>query len=175
MVSVLGKEVYALRSHAMGEVSKSGSKWISVNTLEDQLVKGLTAKMVRVENAYLKLDILTKEVNCETMFTKELTELLAENPNWANTKLSKLSKACHLIKKEYNKSRLSFAEDLQIEERIMCTPKAKGKIPANILKLAKQAKENYSEALTATFQYKRWDKSNKSLSQTINLIVGNFK
>lgn len=175
MVSVLGKEVYALRSHARGEASRSGGKWISVNTLEDQLVKGLTAKMVRAENAYLKSDILTKEVNCETMFTKELTELLAENPNWANTKLSKLSKACRLIKEEYNKSRLSFAEDLQIEERIMCTPKAKGKIPENILKLAKQAKENYSEALTATFKYERWDKSNKSLSQTINLIVGNFK
>jgi hypothetical protein len=54
-------------------------------------------------------------------------------------------------------------------------PTSKAKVDKSIVKLANQAEDNYGEALESSYSYRSWDRNRKNLTQTINLIIGNFK
>jgi len=177
LISVLNIKVHALRSHAQMAVSKSNSKWISVHKLEDQLIKGLKAKLKRANDAESKYYEITKELECNPLFTKEFNDIITHinDPEWNKSKLVKLSIACNSIQVEYNESRLTSSESYQISKKDIKIPTSKAKVNTSIMKLAKHAEDNYAEALTTSFNWKSWDKERKSMKQTINLIIGNFK
>ena len=177
LISVLNIKVHALRSHAQMAVSKSNSKWISVHKLEDQLIKGLKAKLKRANDAESKYYEITKELECNPLFNKEFNDIITHinDPEWNKSKLVKLSIACNSIQVEYNESRLTLSESYQISKKDIKIPTSKAKVNTSIMKLAKHAEDNYAEALTTSFNWKSWDKERKSMKQTINLIIGNFK
>ena len=175
LTSVLGLEIYALRSHAQGAVSKSNGKWISVHKLEDKLIKGLKDKLKIANNAESKNNEIKKEIPCGPLFDKRLNEIIVDNPKWCNSKLEKLSNACYLIQKEFDESRLTMSESYLVSIYNIEVPTSKAKVNTNIMKLVKHAEDNYAEALEYAFYDRSWQKDRKSLKQTINLIVGNFK
>ena len=175
LTSVLGLEIYALRSHAQGAVSKSNGKWISVHKLEDKLIKGLRDKLKIANNAESKNNEIKKEIPCGPLFDKRLNEIIVDNPKWCNSKLEKLSNACYLIQKEFDESRLTMSESYLVSIYNIEVPTSKAKVNTNIMKLVKHAEDNYAEALEYAFYDRSWQKDRKSLKQTINLIVGNFK
>ena len=175
LISVLGIEVHALRSHAQMAVSKSNSKWISVHKLEDQLIKGLKAKLKRANDAESKHNEITKELECSPLFDKGFHDLIINDPKWNKSKLVKLSIACNSIQVEFEKSRLTMSESYQITTKDIKVPTSKAKVNTSIMTLAKHAEDNYAEALTNAFHHRSWDKERKSMKQTINLIIGNFK
>ena len=175
LTSVLGLEIYALRSHAQGAVSKSNGKWISVHKLEDKLIKGLRDKLKIANNAESKNNEIKKEIPCGPLFDKRLNEIIVDNPQWCNSKLEKLSNACYLIQKEFDESRLTMSESYLVSIYNIEVPTSKAKVNTNIMKLVKHAEDNYAEALEYAFYDRSWQKDRKSLKQTINLIVGNFK
>ena len=179
LTSVLGLEIYALRSYAQMAVSKSAAyksgKWVSAHKLEDKLIKGLKDKLKIANNAESKHDEIKEEIPCGPLFDKRLNEIIVDNPKWCNSKLEKLSNACYLIQKEFDESRLTMSESYLITIYNIEVPTSKAKVNTSIMKLVKHAEDNYAEALEYAFYDRSWQKDRKSLKQTINLIVGNFK
>jgi len=179
LISVLGLEIYALRSYAQMAVSKSNAykngKWISVHTLEDKLIKGLKDKLKIANDAESKHDEIKKEIQCNPLFDKSLNEIIVNDPKWCKSKLGKLSNACYLIQKEFDESRLTMAESYLITTYDIKVPTSKDKVNTSIMKLVKHAEDNYAETLSSAFYDRSWQQDRKSLKQTINLIVGNFK
>ena len=179
LASVLGLEIYALRSYAQMAVSKSAAyksgKWVSAHKLEDKLIKGLKDKLKIANNAESKHNEIKKKIPCGPLFDKRLNEIIVDNPKWCNSKLEKLSNACYLIQKEFDESRLTMSESYLVTIYNMEVPTSKAKVNTSIMKLVKHAEDNYAEALEYAFYDRSWQKDRKSLKQTINLIVGNFK
>ena len=179
LTSVLGLEIYALRSYAQMAVAKSAAyksgKWVSVHNLEDKLIKGLGAKLKKANDAEAKYDEIKKVLNCSPLFSKQFNDIINHETKGYLCKLKKLSNACNLIQVEFDESRLTMSESYMISTKDIKVPTSKAKVNTSVMKLAKHAEDNYAEALTTTFHDRSWDKERKSLKQTINLIVGNFK
>ena len=177
--SVLGIDVYALRSYAQMAVSKSAAyksgKWVSAHKLEDKLIKSLRAKLKKANDAETKYDEIKEILKCTPLFTQEFNDLISHITKGYQTKIKKLSDACNSIQIEYNKSRLTMSESYMITTKDIKIPTSKAKVDKSIVKLAKQAEDNYGEALESAYHFRSWDRDRKNLTQTINLIIGNFK
>ena len=177
--SVLGLEVYALRSYAQMAVSKSAAyksgKWMSAHKLQDKLIKGLRDKLKKANDAEAQYDEIKEILKCNSLFNSDLNLSINNITKGYLCKLKKLSNACNSIQIEFNESRLTMSESYMISTLDIKVPTSKAKVNTSIMKLAKHAEDNYAEALTTTFHDRSWDKERKSLKQTINLIVGNFK
>jgi len=172
IINDLGKEVYALRSHAQMAVSKS-DKWTSVHKLEAELHKVLSTKLKESQDSIKKLEDISLVANCTALFDTNMVKV-SESIN-KNSKIAKLIKGCSLIQEDHDNKTLSFRQENVIRNLKIVVQPSKAKVPADLMRFAKQAKENYSESLSACFYYNRYSSEKPGLLQTLNLIVGNFK
>jgi len=168
----MGKQVYALRSHAQAAVSKS-SEWINITELDAEILKLMTKRVKEFSDAKAKLNQLSLAVDNSVFFEEALSDR-AEGTT-STSKVMKLITGCRKAQVEYNEtSPRGYHELLQINLSIP-EVESKATAPVNLMKLAVHAKENYAEALSSSHNYNRWNTSSPGFQQTLNLIVGNFK
>ena len=168
----MGKQVYALRSHAQAAVSKS-SEWINITELDAEILKLMTKRVKKFSDAKAKLNQLSLAVNNSVFFEKVLADRVAAMP--LTSKVMKLITGCRKAQAEYDETNpRGYHELLQINLSIP-EVESKATAPVNLMKLAVHAKENYAEALSSSHNYNRWNTSSPGFQQTLNLIIGNFK
>jgi len=168
----LGEQVYALRSHAQGAAVKD-SKWISINTLDSQVVKALTKRIKEFSDARTKLNQMSAELTTSVFFDKGFADK-AEGAD-PKSKVMRLLRGCRQYQGEYNTASLNtyhhkLKDSLELPDIL-----SKATAQVSLLKLATHAEENYAQALSNVYHYNRWDTTTNGLQQTLNLIIGNFK
>jgi hypothetical protein len=168
----MGKQVYALRSHAQGAVAKD-SKWLNISTLDADVLKLMTKRVKEFSDAKAKLNQLSLAVNNSVFFEKALADRVDEMP--LTSKVMKLITGCRKAQAEYDEtSPRGYHALLQINLSIPDVD-SKATVNVKLMKLAIHAKENYAEALSSSHNYNRWNTASPGFQQTLNLIIGNFK
>lgn len=172
LVNDLGKDVYALRSHAAKEAKLQG-ELTHVSALQPEVTKLLLKKLKNCDDASTKFSQLSGLLP-HGFFDNKLFERMETIDS--TTKVCKLVTACHDIHNEYKATSLP-TRYTKLKDSLKIKPKpSKAKVPAYIVKLAEHARVNYATALDDVFSYNRWaSKDSKGFSQTLNLIVGNYK
>jgi hypothetical protein len=172
IISVMGKEVFALRSEALKEVKES--KALKPITDLSKLVKKnliLSSK----ENLQTAVNYCTlEEILPCVFFGSNAHDVISCKPK---SKLKDLIIACNeAFVMRHKKNISTWQKRLTIDLDIKVKP-AKHKIPVRILKLAEHAKENYAELLQTASEpsYRYKADSSKALKQASELIIGQFK
>ena len=168
----MGKQVYALRSHAQAAVDKS-SKWADISVLDADVMKLMTKRFKDYTDAKAKLNQLSRAVDNSVFFEKSLTNRVADVP--VTSKVMKLITGCRKIHDDYDAVSLKGYHELLKINLSIPDFESKATTPVSLIKLAIHAKENYAEALSNSHNYNRWNSSNPGFQQTLNLIIGNFK
>jgi len=168
----MGKQVYALRSHAQSAISKS-DKWLNITTLDSEILKLMTKRVKDFSDAKAKLNQLSLAVNNNVFFDKALAER-AEGIR-TTTKVMKLIIGCRQAQALYDVNHLKQYHEILKANLGILDIESKATVPVNMMKLAIHAKENYAETLASSYYYNRWNTTNSGIQQTLNLIVGNFK
>ena len=168
----LGKQVYALRSHAQGAVTKS-DKWVNINTLNSVIVKVLTKRIKDFSDAEAKLKQVSLEVNESAFFDKSFEERSAGSD--PKSKVMKLISGCREYQEAYDLTLLKHHHHNLKDLFNIPDHKSKAIAKVSLMKLATHAKDNYAQALSNVYHYNRWNSDNKGFQQTLNLIIGNFK
>ena len=168
----LGKQVYALRSHAQSVVYKD-SKWISINTLKSQVTKALTKRIKDSKDTYARLSQLSTELNVTAFFDKNFED--KANGYEPKSKVMKLITGCREYQEAFNLSNLETYHHNLKDSLKLPDVESKETAKVSLMKLATHAKDNYAEALSNVYHYNRWNSDNKGFQQTLNLIIGNFK
>jgi hypothetical protein len=168
----LGKQVYALRSHAQGAVTKS-DKWVNINTLNSVIVKVLTKRIKDFSDAEAKLKQVSLEVNESAFFDKSFEERSAGSD--PKSKVMKLISGCREYQEAYDLTLLKDHHHNLKDLFNIPDHKSKAIAKVSLMKLATHAKDNYAQALSNVYHYNRWNSDNKGFQQTLNLIIGNFK
>jgi len=168
----MGKQVYALRSHAQAAVSKS-DKWLNITTLDAEVLKLMTKRVKDFSDAQAKLNQLSLAVNSRVFFEKTLAER-AEGAS-TTSKVMRLITGCRQYQEDYDLTSLRQYHEILKANLGIPDIDSKATATKTLMKLAIHAKENYAEALESSHCYNRWNSNNTGFQQTLNLIIGNFK
>jgi len=168
----MGKQVYALRSHAQGAVASS-SDWINISELDGEILKLMTKRVKDSADAQAKLNQLSLAVNNSVFFEKVLEDRIDDFDQ--TSKVVRLIRGCRQTHELYDVVRLSSYHEILKGNLGIPDVVSKATAPAALMKLAVHAKENYAEALASSHCYNRWSTARSGFQQTLQLIIGNFK
>jgi hypothetical protein len=175
IVSVMKKEVFALRSDAEREVKES------------KVLKPVTdlSKLIKNELILRSKEDAQTAVNKETLqnilpnefFDNKIYKIMSDKPK---SKLKDLILACHEASEMRDEKFMSRWQRRMVENLEIKVKPAKHKIPVRILKLAEHAKENYAALLTIVthgvcYHHSYNDCKDEGINQVTDLIIGQFK